>query len=145
MNIKMKIAFGCYFLTGLLLAGFGFVYLLRPEFMPYHSVAVGLAWSEVPPQFQVLIIALMRVIGGTCIALLLAIYIILFTAFRNGAKWALWALPLIIVVQSITSFYGMLHVAQHTVANPPFLASAIGLILATIAVLFSMTAKKNTP
>jgi hypothetical protein len=64
----MKLAFGCHFLATLILAIFAIVYLFRSEFMPYHSVAVGMSWSEVDPAFQVVILALMRATGGACLA-----------------------------------------------------------------------------
>lgn len=64
MSIRMKLAFSCYFLSGVLLVGFGLVYMFRAEFMPYHAVAVGMSWAEVPPQFQVLILALMKGVGA---------------------------------------------------------------------------------
>lgn len=139
MSTRMKIAFGCYFLSGLLLVGFGFVYLFRAEFMPYHSVAVGMSWPEVPPQFQVLILALMKAVGGTCVALALALYIVLFVPFRQGARWALWATPLLGLVQSAGSFYAMSHVALNTSASPPFWAPAAAVILSVVAFALSVS------
>jgi hypothetical protein len=56
MSRRMKIAFGCHLLATLILATFGLIYLFRPEFMPYHAVAVGMPWAEVSPSFQVLIL-----------------------------------------------------------------------------------------
>jgi hypothetical protein len=41
----MKVAFWSYALGTLIVTAFGIVYLVRPEFMPYHSVAVGLPWA----------------------------------------------------------------------------------------------------
>ena len=31
---------------------FGFIYLLKPSFMPYHAEAVMMPWEEVSPEFQ---------------------------------------------------------------------------------------------
>ena len=45
MNTRRKIAFWCYAAAMLILAVFGIIYLFRPEFMPYHSVAIGLPWA----------------------------------------------------------------------------------------------------
>lgn len=139
MNTRMKVAFGCYFLVGLLLVGFGFVYLFRAEFMPYHSVAVDMPWSEVPVRFQVLILALMKALGGTCVALALALYIVLFVPFRQGARWALWAMPLFGLVQSAGSFYAMSHVALNTSASPPFWAPTAGVVLSIVAFVLSVS------
>jgi hypothetical protein len=135
----MKVAFGCYFLSGSLLVGFGFVYLFRAEFMPYHSVAVGMSWPEVPPQLRVLILALMKAVGGTSVALALALYVILFVPFRQGARWALWATPLLGLIQSAGLFYAMSHVALNTSASPPFWAPTAAAVLAVVAFALSVS------
>ena len=51
MNVRMKIAFACYLAAAVLLLGFGLLYSLRGEFMPYHADAVGMPWSDVPTPF----------------------------------------------------------------------------------------------
>ena len=60
MSTRIRIAFWCYLLGTLMVTAFGIVYLVRPEFMAYHAVAVGMPWVAVAPSFQVLILALMR-------------------------------------------------------------------------------------
>jgi hypothetical protein len=144
MNTRMKVAFGCYFLAGLLLIGFGVVYLFRHEFMPYHSVAVGLPWADVPPNFQILILALMKAVGGATIGVALALYIVLLVPFREGARWALWAAPTLGLVESAAAFYPMSYVALHTTASPPLWAPAIGVLLIVVALVLSLSASKKT-
>ncbi len=56
MNTKTKIAFGCYFTAIFAQAAAGVVYLSRDAFMPYHAVAVGMSWQEVPASLQLLIL-----------------------------------------------------------------------------------------
>ena len=143
MNVRMKVAFWCYFFSVLLLASFGFVYLVRAEFMPYHSVAVGLSWSAIPPQFQVLILALMKAVGGTCVALALLNFIVLIVPFRQGENWTFWALPLCALAQIAALVYAMSHVALNTAAKPPFWSSAIGAILVIIAFILSLSGQKD--
>ena len=143
MSTRMKLAFSLYFLSGLLLAAFGFVYLLRPEFMPYHSVAVGMPWSEVSPNFKILIIALMRAVGGTVLILALAFFLILLVPFRQGAKWALWGLPILGLLQSAGSAYAMSHVALNTSASPPLWVALAGAILVVVAFALSIPARNK--
>ena len=143
MNTRMKIAFGCYCFSGLLLVGFGVVYLFRPEFMPYHSVAVGMPWADVPPNFQVLILALMKGVGGAAIALALALYVILLMPFRQGARWAVLSVPILGLVQSAAAFYSMSHVALHTAASPPLWAPAAGVLLTVVAFVLSVSGQKQ--
>jgi hypothetical protein len=86
-------------------------------------------WDAVPPKFQVLILALMKIYGGTCIALALMNYIVLLVPFLQGANWTLWALPLCALLQIAALVYAMRLVAINTAANPPFWSAAIGAIL----------------
>ena len=138
MSTRMKLAFSLYFLWSLLLAAFGFVYLLRPEFMPYHSVAVGMPWPEVPPKFQILIIALMRAVGGTIVALALAFFVVLLVPFRQGARWALWSMPILGLVECAGAAYAMSHVVLNTSARPPLWAAMAGGILMVVAFALSV-------
>jgi hypothetical protein len=48
----------------LLLGIIGLVYLFRSQFMPCHAIAVGKTWTEIDPAFQILLLALIRVVGG---------------------------------------------------------------------------------
>ncbi len=89
MSIRMKTAFWCYLLVLLSLGIFGIIYLSRSQFMPYHAIAVGKTWAEVDPSFQILLLALIRAIGGTWIATALAIGLLLFIPFKQGARWAI--------------------------------------------------------
>jgi hypothetical protein len=145
MSTRMKIAFGCYFLAGLILVGFGVTYLLRSEFMPYHATAIAMPWSDVPPYFQTLILALMKALGGTYVALALALYLILLVPFRQGAVWALWTTPLIGIIQSAATLYAMSHVALNTPATPPFIAPIAGALLSVVAFVLSISDPKKHP
>ena len=108
-----------YVLSSVPLAVFGTVYLLRPEFMPYHAEAVGKSWAEVEPAFQILILALMRVVGGAFLALALAIVVIAIKPFREGQAWATWLIPAIGITAVGASLMATMSVARNTPGNPP--------------------------
>jgi hypothetical protein len=121
VNTKMKVAFWLYVVGGVLPGFvFGFIYLLRNEFMPYHAVAVGMAWSEVPGPFQILIIALLKGVGGAAVTLAVALLVLLLVPFRHGARWALWAVPSLALLNYITVANAMAHVMLNTPAVPPW-------------------------
>ena len=86
MNSRMKVSFVCYLLGILLLVVFGIVYLIRHEFMPYHAVAVGKEWAEVPSAFQVLTLALMRSVAAGFLAVAFLMFILLVIPFRQGRR-----------------------------------------------------------
>ena len=143
MNTRMKLAFCLYFLSNLLLAAFGLVYLFRGEFMPYHSVAVGMPWSGVSPNFQVLITALMRGFGGSMLVLALTNFLVLLVPFRQGASWALWGVPILGLLQAAGAAYAMSHVALNTSASPPLWTAIVGAV--SVVVAFALSRTSITP
>lgn len=138
MNMRMKVAFTCHLLATLIAAAFGFVYLLRGEFMPYHAVAVGIAWNQVDSSFQVLIVGLMRAVGGACLAVAVLEFILILVPFRQGAKWARWAIPAGGLIIAGTALYAMAYVALNTPATPPWPAPAAAGLLLVVGLLLSL-------
>ena len=138
MSTRMKVAFWCYALGTLIVTAFGIVYLVRPEFMPYHSVAVGLPWAAVDPSFQVLILALMRAVGSACLALAILDWTLLLIPFRQGAPWATWAIAASGLVTCAGSLYAMMLVAMNTPATPPWIGPVLGAVLLVAGLVLSL-------
>ena len=138
MSRHMRIAFGCHFTAALLLGIFGLVYLFRSEFMPYHAVAVAREWRAVEHPFQILILALMRAVGGAWLATSLAIFILLFVPFRQGARWAQWAIPSVGLVAAVPTLYTTIYVGQNTPATPPWIAVVVGILLMVVGLILSV-------
>ena len=69
MDLFAWLAFGCYLLAFFIVSLFAAAYLKRSDFMPYHGQAVGVPWAEIEPRMQVLLMALIRVVGAGWIAL----------------------------------------------------------------------------
>ena len=138
MSGRLKVAFLCYLLALSLLTIFGLIYLFRSEFMPYHAVAVGQSWSELDPSFQILILALMRAVGGGLLATACAIGILLFKPFRQGIRWTYWAIPVIGLIASFSSLYATIYVARNTPASPPWIAAALGALVLVIGFILSL-------
>ncbi|MDH5409140.1 MAG: hypothetical protein OEY00_11075 [Gammaproteobacteria bacterium] len=139
--MKLKIAFWCHLLAILVVLIFGLMYSFKPTFMPYHSAAVQLPWQEVSPAIQVLILALMRSIGGACFAIVILELFILFIPFRQGQTWAIWAVPAGGLCISAAGLYAMLYVSSNTPATPPLFAPAIGAVLLVSGLLLSLSRK----
>ena len=138
MATNMKLSFLCYLAATLLLIAFGVVYTLRTEFMPYHSVAVGMPWAEVNPSFQLLILALMRVVGSSFLALGLLVLILLFGPYRQGYEWALWAIPASGLIVCSGTLYATLSIKFNTPASPPWGASILAAMLLLSGFLLSL-------
>lgn len=143
MATNMKVSFVCYLLATLLLIAFGVVYTLRSEFMPYHSVAVGMQWAEVSPSFQLLILSLMRVVGSSFLALGILILILLFGPFRQGFRWVRWAIPAAGLIVCAGALCATLSVKFYTPASPPWGASIFAAILLVSGFLLSLRQKET--
>jgi peptidoglycan/LPS O-acetylase OafA/YrhL len=133
----MRIAFACHLVAITVVGLFGLVYLLRGQFMPYHAEAVAREWEAVEPAFQVLILALMRALGGAWLALMLAGLILLFLPFRQGARWARRAIPAIGIVAVAAGLYATILILQNTPASPPWAAAAGCLLLLILGLILS--------
>ncbi|MGF1536474.1 MAG: hypothetical protein ACFB4J_08340 [Elainellaceae cyanobacterium] len=129
MTKRLTWAFWCHLTTLSLLASFSLIYLFRPEFMPYHALAVGQSWDQIPPEFQALILGLMRATGGGWLATAIAMAIILFRPFKRGELWARWAVPFIGLTTAVPLLYLTLSIAIRTPATSPWIAALLGVVL----------------
>ena len=135
MTIKMQIAFWLYLAIVVPLAGWGVRFLLRNEFLPYLSVAVGMPWAEVPSNFQLLFMALIKLVGGLWVAFSFAMVAILLVPFRQGEPWALWAVPVLLLVQLAGTANAMRQVILKTSAKPPLnivIGSSVMVLIALV-------------
>jgi hypothetical protein len=144
MSTRMKAAFGCHLLAILILLAFGFAYLLRSEFMPYHAVAAGMRWDELGRGLQVLILGLMRAVGGACLAIAVLELAVLFVPFRQGAVWARWAIPAGGLLITAAALYAMNFVAANTPATPPWIGPAAGGVLLVAGLVLSLGQPRAT-
>jgi hypothetical protein len=132
MSPRAKIAFWCYVLA---MAGpgvWGIMFLTRSEFMPYHADAVGVPWSEVPRPFQVLILGLLKLAGGAWLTVAVAQFVLLLGPFRQGSRWAQWAVPAIGLLHYVGVVVAMAHVTINSPASPPW-GAAIASVLLVLA------------
>jgi hypothetical protein len=135
---KTKIALFCYLVA---IAGpgiFGFIFLFRGEFMPYHAEAVGMPWAQVPRPFQILIMALLKLAGGAWLTVAVAELVLLLIPFRQGARWALWAVPLLGLLHYAGVCIAMAHVTLNTSAAPPWVATIASAVLLLVGAALSI-------
>ena len=129
MNTRSRIAFWCYLLSIVGTGVVGLSFILRYEFMPYHSVAVGMPWSQVPDPFQILIMGLLRLAGGAWFTVAIAELWLLLIPFRQGARWAIWAVPAVGLLHYAGVANAMAHVTLNTDAVPPWGPSMVSVVL----------------
>ncbi len=134
----------CDGLVALLGFAFALIYIFRPEFMHYHSIAVNEAWADVDPQFQILILALMKVSGGGWLGVSIAITVLLYRFYRFEKRWFIVAIFLIGQSILIPTLYATLLVKHHSNANPPWIAALGAIILLTAGLILAL-ARNDSP
>ena len=65
-------------------------YMTTSEFMPYHAVVAGQAWSTLSPGLQVIITGMLRILAGGFLACGLALAFLAWPLWR-AERWAAWA------------------------------------------------------
>ena len=127
-----------YAIVAIVLLGFGLVYLARNRFLPYHGQAIGLSWSQLDPNLQVLILALMRVAGTGFVVAGLAMLVLLLIPWRAGETWSMYAIPAISFCACLGSVYATFLVKTKTPGTPPLRLSILGLVVTIMGLIFSI-------
>jgi len=138
MNKKMKISFLCYLLVALVSMGFGIVYFLSSQIMPYHQQVIGMEWSEVAPRFQMMFLVLLNGSGISMFCLGLAMLFLLFFSFRKGEIWSRWAIPVICLPGGIWVLYIARNLHTNTQASTPWQFAAILVVITIIGAILSI-------
>ncbi len=108
---------------------FGLIYLLRPKFMDYHRAAVQKDWSELSPELQTLIIALMRTVSGGFLSVSIAIIILQLEFNKSQDNRIAFAILIIGSVLTIGTIYATLLVRRKTKGRPPTFAPLLLFIM----------------
>jgi hypothetical protein len=131
-GIRKRAAGLSYGITAIVSLVLGGTYALRQSFMPYHADALSRSWSEVEAATQVLISALMTVSGGGWFTVGVVILILLAFPFRNDRRWAVYALPAVILLFYILNLSATLSVLQNTPGNPPWQGNVFACLSAIV-------------
>jgi hypothetical protein len=85
---------------------FGVRYMRRDAYLPYHAAVAGRSFVDLDPGIQVVVLGMLRIIGGGFVTLGVALLWLCF-ALHKGAGWAPWA----ILSVSAVALGPMLYVA----------------------------------
>src|SRR5437879_12253674 len=66
---------------------FGVRYMWREAYLPYHAAVAGKSFTELDPGVQVIILGMLKIIGGGFATLGVAL-LWLGCALHDGARWA---------------------------------------------------------
>jgi hypothetical protein len=131
-SLRKRAAGLSYGITAIVSLVLGGIYAVKQSFMPYHADALSMGWGEVEAANQVLISALMTVAGGGWFTVGVVILVLLVFPFRNDRRWALYALPAVILLFYLPNLWATLSVLQNTPGNPPWQGNAIACLSAVV-------------
>jgi hypothetical protein len=143
MSARLKFAWWTYLLLMVAGAAWGIGFLLRTEFTTYHGAAAGVPWSEVPANFQVVILAMTKLAGGLWVSFSLCIFAMLFFPFRQGARWAVWVVPLLMLAHYVAPMPAMIHLTLNSPSRPPWALTIACIVVTLVALLVSVTGKQG--
>lgn len=120
MTWRDRIAMGILLAPTIGLLGQGILYLATPEFMPYHSAALGVSWEELPGNYQGFVLGVIKGMGAGSVAVSLALLMLLWFPIRRGDVWARWAAPIIGIVFTVLTAYAAFTIDRRTPAATPW-------------------------
>lgn len=141
--MNLKIATYSNFGAALILLFMGFLYLFTDSFMPYHSKAVSLEWTDVGYEMQKLILALMRAVAGGFIASAIAIIVLQLKFNKLNQSWLPILIFIIGTIVSLSSIYATLIIRIYTPGDAPTFLALIGLLILVVGFIFNRASIKN--
>jgi len=141
--MNKKIGSLANYLAALILFTFGIIYLFRTSFMPYHSEALSLDWSEVESNTQFLILALMRGVSGGFIAISIAVIVLQKKFSSTKIPWIPWLILTTGLIVTSASIYATMIVRLNSPGKQPTTMAIVGILLLIIGYVFNQKTIKN--
>lgn len=136
----LKLSLVPLLLAALVSVFFGIRYLLSREYMPYHAVVTGKAWSQLEPGVQTAIRGMLRIVGGGILAYGLGLLWLLLPLNR-GEPWAAWAALTISAAILVPTLYVTIMLRRfQPKAKTPIIPTVIVLALVLAGVGASLLA-----
>ncbi len=129
----LKASLWLFVVLGTVLLGVGLVYLTRGEFMPYHSRALQIEWSGLSPNYQGLLLGMLRGLAAGQVIAGLATLLMAVASLRRSARPYLVLLPVVCLGYSVLITYATYIVASRTPGEPPLSFGVITILLAGAA------------
>ena len=112
-------------LVGFSLFLLGCLYLSLEQFMPYHAAAIQMNWSDLGPDYQGLLLGLIRGLGGGALIAGLAIMFMVRASLKLKPRPYLVLLPFVAVGYSTLLCYATYTVYARTPGDPPLLLNIL--------------------
>lgn len=120
---------------------YGFLYLIRNQFMPYHAAALGRTWEELDLRLQTLLIGLLKIVGGCMLTCSVVGYVLLWIPFRENSAWANWALFVIVSCGGLPAVYSTFLVHARTGAATPRIPGLVTVVAGAVAFVLALISR----
>lgn len=122
---------------------FGLLYLTRKKFMSYHSTALDQRWEDLSPKFQIIILALMRSVGGGLLSVSVTILMLQYQFNKLPQKWVALSIFICGIMMTIGILSAHYLVVKNTKGRPPVIAALLVLILLTVGYFLNSNVLKQ--
>jgi len=123
---------------------FGVIYLTKNSFMPYHSEAISMEWNEINHTSQILILALMRTVGGGFLVCSISIFFLQYKFSSERLSWIPVLILIIGIITESTILYATLIVRLNSPGNPPTSMAIIGIVSLIVAYILNQLSLKKS-
>lgn len=128
-----KISLALFAIVGVIHIIFGVIYITADEFMAYHSQALMISWSDLNFNYQILILALLKLAGvGGLIAGIVNLTLVVHT-LKNSHTKLVWLILVPSCMFQFTTNFVVYSVYINTPGEPPLLAVSFGSVVLCIA------------
>ncbi|MGG5289582.1 hypothetical protein [Pseudomonas shirazensis] len=126
----------------LIIAAFALIYATRSQFMPYHAAVINRPWRTLDAPLQLLLLALVRLVGWAWLAIACAGLILLYQVFVQRIPLQLLVLLQAYCLLAITPTIAVAsHVKRHSNGSPPIMFSWVAMMLCWLGFLFGLLAR----
>ena len=138
MRLALKISFVCYLLIVAALAYTGIRYLLASEIMSYHLAAMGSSWDDLSPGAKVMTLCFMKSAAAGFVASSISVLFLLMFPFRKGERWAIWAIPAVVLSELIIVIACQYYIIINTPGRPDIISTGALAVIAALSFILSM-------
>lgn len=125
----------------LIIAVLALTYATRSQFMPYHAAAIERPWHTLDAPLQLLLLALVRLVGWGWLAIASAGLVMLYQLFILRLPLELLLLLQGYCLLAITPVIAVSsQVKRHSNGSPPVMASWVTMMLCWLGFLFGLLA-----
>ena len=132
-------------LVGVSLLLTGAVYLSLSEYMPYHAKAAEMAWEHLGPNFQGLILGLLKGLGSGAFVAGFAILFMVSSSLRRSPRPFVVLMPIVAIGYSTLLCYATYVVHTRTPGDPPLMLTILLVVASLLGSMALALSQRKSP